>query len=158
MATLNELVENGQLVQLGGGLNWNEQPDRLLYALPHVIEWLDKTLPELEPELGDGIQSPIEQVDDLFHDFVSGADLSFYERSHSMMPIDPGIWELKTLDVRLIGWFAQKSAFIIAETDTAFRCKEHNLYPGYRDSAVRRRNMLNLNAPKFVTGDYSDVL
>jgi len=115
-------------------------------------------LPDLEPELGDGKQSPIEQIDDLFHDFVSGADLAYYERSHSMMPTDRGIWELKTPDARLFGWFPQKGTFIVAEADTAFRCKEHDLYAGYRDSAVRRRDSLDLDEPKFVTGDYTDVL
>lgn len=158
MATLEQLVEGERLIRLGGGLDGHELPERLLYAFPHVVEWLDQTLPDLESELGDGKQSPIEQVDDLFHDFVAGADLSFYERSHSMTPDDLGIWELKTPDARLFGWFPQKGAFIIAEADTAFRCKQHGLYAGYRGSAVRRRDSLDLDEPKFVTGDYSDVL
>lgn len=158
MATLEQLVESGQLIKLGGGLDRHELPERLLYGYPHVVEWLDQTLPDLEPELGGGKQSPIEQIDDLFHDFVSGTDLSYYERSHSMRPDELGIWELKTPDVRLFGWFPQKGAFIVAEADTAFRCKEHGLYIGYRGSAVRRRDVLDLDEPKFVIGDYADVL
>lgn len=158
MATLEQLVESGQLISLGGGLDGHELPERLLYAFPHVVEWLDQTLPDLEPELGDGKQSPVEQMDGLFHDFVSGADLAFYDRSHSMIPANLGVWELKTPDTRAFGWFPQKGAFIIAEVDTAFRCKEHGLYVGYRGSVVRRRDSLDLAVPKFVTGDYSDVL
>lgn len=158
MATLDQLVESGQLVKLGGGLGGHEMPERLLYAFPHVVEWLDQTLPDLGSELGDGKQSPLEQVDDLFYDFVSGFDLSYYERSHSMLPDELGVWELKTPDTRLFGWFPRKNAFIIAEVDTAFRCKQHGLYPGYRGGTERRRGLLDLNEPKYVTGGYSDVL
>lgn len=158
MATLDAIVANGQLVQLGGGLEAHEMPERLLYAYPHVIKWLDETLPELEAELGDGKQDPMEQVDYLFYDFVSGADLSYYERSHSMNPHALGVWELKTPDTRFFGWFVHNGTFIIAEADTAFRCKQHNLYPGYLGQVVRRRDALDLDEPKFVTGDYSNVL
>jgi hypothetical protein len=48
--------------------------------------------------------------------------------------------------------------FVIAEVNTAFKCKKHDLYPGYRDSVIRRRDALDLNEPKFITGSYEDVL
>ncbi|TIP70341.1 MAG: hypothetical protein E5X53_28270 [Mesorhizobium sp.] len=158
MATLDELVAGKHLIELDGGLDGNELPQRFLYAFPHALKWLDQTLPALEAELGDGKLSPIEQVDVLFHDFVSDEDFSYYERSHSMLPTNLGVWEMKTTDVRLFGWFPRKATFIIAECDTAFRCKNHNLYPGYRSSVVRRRNILDLDEPKFLTGEYDDVL
>lgn len=143
---------------MGGGLDDDEQPMRLLYAFPHVIEWLDTVLPELEPIFDEGRQSPLEQLDLLFYDFVSGEDLGYYERSHSMEPREPGIWELKTPDIRIFGWFVFRCCFVMAEIDTAFRCKKFDLYRGYRGSAVRRRENLDLDEPKFVTGDHIDVL
>ncbi|SRR5579885_1254218 len=158
MATLATLVSSKKLVQIGGGLAKDEQPVRLLYAYPHVIEWLNDTLPALEPFDADGMQSPLEQVDDLFHDFVAGEDFSFYELSHSMEPLEDGVWELKTPDIRLFGWFYKKGIFLAANIDTMERVKKHNLYAGYRDDVVRRRNQLDLDAPKFVTGGYADVL
>lgn len=158
MATIDEVCERGDLKRLGGGLDEHEQPERLLYAFPHVVEWFDTELPGLDPELGDGRQSPIEQVDDLLHDYVSGADFAYYERSHSMHPSEHGVWELKTTDIRLFGWFVSKGVFVVADVDTAFRCKEHGLYAGYRGNVVRRRDGLNLDPPGFITGDYPDVL
>jgi len=158
MATIHQLCEAGALVAIGGGLDAHEQPQRLLFALPHVVEWLDQVLPNLEADFHEGRQDPLEQADDLFHDFVSGADFSFYERSHSMRPSDPGVWELKTPDLRLFGWFAAKGVFVIAEINTAFACKQHGLYPGYRGSVIRRRDNLDLDEPKFINGDYQDVL
>lgn len=92
------------------------------------------------------------------HDFVAGTNLDYWERSHSMTPEERGIWELKTSDIRFIGWFHLRLTFVIAEVDTAFRIKKHGLYPGYRESAVRRRDALGLNEPKFITGSYDDVL
>lgn len=158
MATLSELCEQHELEQLGGGLDENEQPGRLLYALPHVVDWLENALPALDPILDEGRQSPLQQVDDLFHDFVSGEDLAFYERSHSMLPAERGIWELKTPDVRLFGWFWRRGVFVIANINSAFLCKKHDLYAGYRDDTVRRRDALGLDLPKFLSGDYDHVL
>lgn len=155
MATIHQLCDAGAVVALGGGLDVNEQP---LFAIPHVVEWLGQVLPGLDADFHEGRQYPLEQADDLFHDFVSGDDFSYYARSHSMLPRDPGVWELKTPDLRLFGWFAGRGVFIIAEIDTAFRCKKHSLYPGYLGSVVRRRDALNLDEPKFITGDYKDVL
>lgn len=158
MATVNELCETGDLIKIGGGLDADEQPERLLFAFPHVIEWLDTVLPDLEPAFHEGKLDPIDQADDLMHDFVSGADFSFYEKSHSMEPREPGVWELKTADLRIFGWFASKSVFIVAAIDTAFRCKQHGLYAGYRNEVVWRRGQLNLDEPKFIQGEYEDVL
>lgn len=158
MATVTELCEAGVLIKLGGGLDVDEQPERLLLAYPHVVGWLEEILPGLEPDFHDGKLDPFDQADSLFYDFVSGADFSFYEKSHSMEPRDPGVWELKTPDLRLFGWFPARGVFILAEIDTAFRCKNHNLYPGYRNSVVWRRENLDLNEPKFILGEYDDVL
>lgn len=158
MATLIELCERGHLVALGGGLNDHEQPERLLYAFPHVVQWLDEILPDLEPDFHEGKQDPLEQADELLYDFVSGEDFSFYDKSHSMLPTDPGVWELKTRDLRLFGWFASKRVFVVAEINSAFLCKQHDLYRGYRESVIRRRGLLDLDEPKFILGEYEDVL
>src|SRR5271168_138865 len=118
MATIPILCCRGSLVPIGGGLESYENPVRALYGFPHVIDWLDNNLPQLLPTLDEGRQSPIEQVDMMFYDFVSGEDLAYYEKSHSMRPQSNGIWELKTKDVRLIGWFVTRGTFIIAEIDS----------------------------------------
>jgi hypothetical protein len=158
MATLIELCDAGILTPIGGGLDAHEQPERLIYAFQDVIDWLENTLPSIEPDFHEGKQDPIEQLDDLFHDFISGADFAYYEKSHSMLPTDPGIWELKTPDLRLFGWFASRNVFVIGHINSAFLCKLHNLYPGYRNSVEYKRDHLDLDEPKFITGVYEDVL
>lgn len=117
MATLTTLVGRDDLVAVGGGLEDDEQPSRLLYAFPHVVDWLANALPVLRP-LDPGTELvPLEQVDVLFHDFVSGEDFAYYERSHSLRPAELGVWELKTLDVRVFGWFPKKGVFVMANVE-----------------------------------------
>ncbi len=157
MATLSILADRKQLVRLGGGLALGEQPLRLLYAFPHVATWLDNSLSTIIP-MPDSELRPTEQVDALFYDFVSGEDFAYYERSHRMKPIDQGIWDFKTEDIRIFGWFHVKCTFVMANIDSMERVKNHGLYAGYRDDCIRRREALDLDPPKFVLGTYSDVL
>lgn len=158
MATLVQLCDDKKLIQLGGGLEDHELPERQLYAFPDVVEWLDETLPDLDPFFHEGAQDPLEQADELLHDFVSGEDFAFYEKSHSMTPADAGVWELKTPDIRFFGWFVKKRVFVIAQISSAQKCKEHNLYAGFRNMTVHKRDQLPLDEPKYVLGDYHDVL
>ncbi len=142
-----------------------ERRERELFAFPHVIQWLREVLPTLEPELSlarahelpHGVQTPKQQLDDLFHDFVSGEDLDFYEKAHMMNPDTMSIWELKTIDLRLYGWVYRRCCFIIANIDSAVRCKEYSLYPTYRDDTRKRRDLIELDEPKYVTGGCSYV-
>lgn len=165
MATIHRLVDANELIQLGGGLEDWEHPVREMYAFPHVIEWLENVLPRLKPEMAEarshelcGIQSPMEQVDDLIHDFISGGDMDVYERSHCMEPNGAWVWELKTIDVRFFGWFYKRGVFIIANADSTVRCKTYGLYTGYRDDTERRRNNLEIDGPKLQSGGYDHVL
>lgn len=157
MATLEELCDARELIRVTLQLERDELQVRSLLALPHVVRWMEEQLPEIEADFSDSVQSPLEQMDDLLHEFLCSEDMSYYERSHSMQPKDPGIWELKTKDLRLFGWFVRRGVFVVGNVDTAFRCKYHGLYAGYRDDVVRRRDALNLDAPKFIVGGYADV-
>jgi hypothetical protein len=157
MATLAKLTAEGQLVRIGGGLDDREQPCRLLYAFPHVVEWLKSDLPNKLAFYPKTELTPLEQVDEFFHDFVSGEDMAYYHKCHFMTPLSEGIWELKTIDVRMFGWFQIRSIFVIANVNTMDVVKKHHLYAGYRDDTIRRRNQLSLDNPKFVSGGYSVV-
>ena len=165
MATLTTLTASGALVAIDPWLGPREQPWRRIFATPNVIDWLDNQLPSLEPVMADplmtgGRMDPVEQIDHLFHEFVSGKDLSYYQACHIMSPATRGIWELKTTDLRLFGWFPAKDAFIVAEIESAARLKSiPGLYGGYRDSAVRQRDAMDLDEPKAILGtEYIDVL
>lgn len=165
MATIAKLVADGKLIPIGGRLRPEELREREMFAYPHVVEWLKTVLPTLEPELSlgrahelpHGVQTPIQQVDDLFHDFISGEDLGLYEKAHLMNPDTMYIWELKTIDVRLFGWVYRRRCFILANIDSAARIKERGLYAPYRNDTSRKRDMIDLEEPKYVEGRCSHV-
>ena len=160
MATFNKLVELGQLVKIEVRLDPDILPQRMIYALPSVIGWLRSDLPALVAEWEEGSQSPIEQVDYRFSQFIAGENISFWQAMHIMRPADGThhIWELKTKDVRFFGWFYQKDVFVIAQAASTKLVKQNNLYPGMRDVCVQLRERLDLDEPKVVVGGYSDVV
>ncbi len=101
----------------------------------------------------------MEQVDDFLHDFISGADFSYYKRAHFMDPKENGIWELKTTDVRFFGWFYKRYVFIAAEVNSAEFCKANNgAYAGHQNVCLHRLRTLELDEPKIIYGDYAYVL
>ncbi len=139
-------------------LDGRELPIRAIYGFPHVVRWIEDTLPRHEPELSHGRQDLEEQLDFLLHEYICGANIAHYGRAHIMEPRTPSIYELKSPDLRLFGWFNARCSFIVANIDTAARCKTIGLYAGYRDDTVRRRNGLDLDEPKFIRGNIEDVL
>ncbi|WP_140056006.1 hypothetical protein [Oceanibaculum nanhaiense] len=130
----------------------DEQEWRCIYLLPNVKKWLEKELPSLVSSWNIA-ESPREQVGVLFWEFCSGERLIHSIQFKSLNHLGDGIWELKTADIRIFGWFQQKDHFIAADIDLAQRVKEHDLYKGYSVQAKRRRDQLNLDEPKCVVGD-----
>lgn len=102
---------------------------------------------------------PIEQLDQLLTDFCAGTDLLVETQFKCLYPLGCGVWELKTADVRLFGWFHEKNCFICAAADTAYQVKHHYLYNGYIEDTVRRRTDLMGEHGAYVKGtDPDDVL
>jgi hypothetical protein len=97
--------------------------------------------------------SPLQELDDLLTQYVGGAPLVYLSEFHPLHHIDAGVWELKTVDVRVFGWFAQIDQFICTNVDMKSTVVKGSLYAGYRDAAVAFRSSLNLDPPKYVPGD-----
>lgn len=159
MPTPNDLVQGGFLEKIDVDLDVDELPQRVLYAYPQVVTWLSDTLPGL---VVDGhfpsAATPLEQADALFYNYVIGRKIT-QMAPHSMRPKEPGVWELRTHDLRFFGWFYRKGVFIISAADTKRNCKDGALYDAYRDNAINYRDALDLDPPpKFITGATSHVL
>lgn len=152
MATVIELSRQGKLFKLDPALDGGEQEYRVLYASPRLRSWIEGTLPGLGSTWKIE-QSPVEQLDALLQVYASGEPLVF---GHSLKPLThlgDGVWELKTADIRIFGWFSARDWFIGDAADTAERIKHHKLYRGYANQVVRFRAGLDLCEPKFVAGD-----
>ncbi|MCB2060058.1 MAG: hypothetical protein R3E09_02490 [Novosphingobium sp.] len=152
MATLIHLAQQNQVVKLEAALSWREQEDRQIYVFPHVRHWMEDSLPN-EASNWNLELSPLEQLDNFLSNYCSGRELMFERQFRPIRHIKDGIWELKTADVRLFGWFKAQDCFVCTDGNTAFNVKEHGLYWGYAEAAAQRRNHLDLDGPKFVPGD-----
>ena len=122
-----------------------------MYVLPRVMPRMVDELPAFESQWNIEV-SPIQQFDALMEDFCLGVNLTFDRQFKPLCHIKDGIWELKTPDLRIFGWFVIKDIFIAGAIDTAFNVKNGPLYVGYAREVAYFRDNLNLNEPKFVTG------
>lgn len=155
MATTLELVQTGALIKVDPVLGLRELEMRRIYLLPRAHKWLVEVLPETDSNWKIE-ETPSEQMDALIYEFCSGAQLPINRRFKALVHLGDGVWELKTADLRLFGWFVQKDYFLASDCNTALRVKESKLYKGYCEQAVRLREKLDLSEPKFVTGDNPD--
>lgn len=152
MATVLELVLVQKLFKVDAALEPTEQEWRMVHASPRFKERLDDDLLHWESQWQQEL-SPAQQLDALLEQFCSGETLTYEWRFRPLNHIKDGIWELKTPDLRIFGWFWKIDCFIASAIDTAFKVKSYNLYAGYAGEAERFRDQLDLNEPKFVPGE-----
>lgn len=159
MATLSSLVTAGALerisVELEGRLSW-----RSLYGTPEFIRWLDEVLPYLEPGSAGAEITPNEQVDALFFDFISGERLEEDRRFKALSRTpDLFVWELKTIDVRIFGWFVSMDHFVCCYGDMKDEILRKDSVGTYMARVEYVRNQLDLDEPKRLEfKDYANVL
>lgn len=139
-------------------LGFRQQEMRSIYLRPEVVEWLKTKLPEAQSAY-DVETDPTEELDTFIANYVAGEPLVYERQLWPLYHREAGIWELKTRDLRMFGWFWRIDVFICAAIDDASRIKEFRLYAGYRDAAARFREQLDLDPPKFIEGEHpSDVV
>lgn len=152
MATILDLERSYELYKLDPALDFDEQEWRTIYVLPRTRKWIETDLLGLVSSWNSEL-SPAQQLDGLIWVFGSGQPLTYGEQFKPLTHIRDGVWELKTADLRLFGWFKKKDCFIGAAIDDATKIKKFNLYYGYVGEVVRFRDSLDLDAPKFIAGD-----
>ncbi|MHA3791595.1 hypothetical protein [Sphingomonas sp. YL-JM2C] len=152
MATINELETANQLHKFDAELSWRDMEDRHIYVLPHVVGAMVNDLPSWAPLWLSEIK-PHEQVYALLYDYCRGAPLKHQTQFHCLRNINQGVWELKTVDVRMFGFFYRKDIFICTDIDQKGNIAAQRSYSRYVAQAVAHRNALNLNPPSHVPGD-----
>jgi hypothetical protein len=159
MSTIEDLVAAGAISRIEVELNGREQAQRLLYGTPDFIEWLRKLVDGAGPESPLGQATAAEQVDQLFHLFLSGGPLIHNRQFRYIRAEENAVWELKTPDTRIFGWFMKRDCFVCVFGDWADKVKDHDLYRGYRIAIRRLRRQLNIDNTLCVEGvDPGDVL
>ncbi|GAB1717132.1 MAG: hypothetical protein NTAFB05_21740 [Nitrobacter sp.] len=152
MSTIEDLVERGAISKIDVALDVGEQPLRLLYGTPGFIEWLKQILGGIEPNVRLGDTTPAEQLDHLFHMFLTGRPLVHMRQFRYIRAEENAVWEFKTPDIRIFGWFLKKDCFVGVFGDWADQVKDHDLYRGYRISIRRLRRELGVDDTLCVRG------
>jgi hypothetical protein len=152
MPTIADLVDSGAIVKIDVELAPRDQPLRLLYGTPAFVEWLQDILGGAKPLRLLGHTAPSEQIDDLFHSFLSGEHLVFTRQFRVVRTEDNAVWELKTPDIRIFGWFMAKDCFVAVFGNWTDITKDHDLYRGYRIAIRRLRRKLGVDATLCVKG------
>jgi len=152
MATLLHLAgETGPLFSLDV-LEPNQQAFRCVYASEKFKDWLENVLPTLQSVWQTELTCE-EQVGELLETFCSGDELDSSKQFHVLRPYRHGVWELKTGDIRIFGWFPKKDHFVGVVAHDTYRVKLHDLYVGFVGEVVRFRHNLDLDDPKFIPGE-----
>ncbi|WP_173980445.1 hypothetical protein [Magnetospirillum sp. UT-4] len=149
------MTEGGRLVAINVELPAGILPHRLLYGTARFRQFLEVDLHAIrrywDPEL-----EPAQQVLALLEAYIGGYPLLFQRQYWPLKPHEDGIWELKTPDVRIFGWFRQKDLFIAVNGMDATEVKAGHYYGPFVREAVWHRQSLDLDGGIFVEGDDPD--
>lgn len=156
MATLLELERRGFLARFDPQLGSRELENRQIYLSKAAQVWLEKKLPVLEAKWKSD-QSPSVQVASLLADFCAGEKIAVRRQFHILNPRHHSVWELKTADVRLFGWFCFKDIFILVSCEEASTLKsvkvgQPDLYQRNVEHVRNYRGNLQLDEPKTIEG------
>ena len=152
MATILELEKLRVLEKYNANLRPREFEDRRLYAGARLVKWFADVLPHLGSSWKRE-ETPEFQVAYLLKKYVTGAVLTYDWQFHTLRPFENSVWELKTADVRIFGWFFRKDHFIGVVADLKQNILDHSgIASGYVGDVVRFRDRLDLNEPKLIEG------
>jgi hypothetical protein len=158
MATLEYLVATGKLHKFDPELEPNEIPVRFTYFAPEAWAWCMKTLAAAKRDRGRDL-TPIEDVESLLIDFALGRPMAYSVDYRKLDPLSHHIWELKTVDVRLIGWFPRKATFVAVCGRLKKELRAFKYYSPCITHAAWFRTNLDLDEPKAIVGvKHNDVL
>lgn len=151
MATLVELEARGELERLDAALDPDEQEFRCVYALRIVVDGLQKRLSTMVSKWKTE-QTPAEQLDEILYNFVSGNALDYPKQFHEIKHHGDGFWELRSPDLRLFGFFYKIDCFICTDVVDKNFIGDGAATSGYIVQGKFRRNRLDLDEPKWITG------
>ncbi|MFQ5534690.1 MAG: hypothetical protein ACE5EM_07715 [Sphingomonadales bacterium] len=157
MATLDEIEDQEKIWRIEPGLGPSEQYYRMLYASPQFLNWLERQLKN-EPKDRHRNISPYEQVNQLFYEFVCGSQMVYDENMKKLKPLGSNVWEMKTTDVRIFGYFYRTAKFIAVCGEMKKRLRRSRAYDPFKAEVGNFMNHVDLNPPKAMREDNLNAL
>lgn len=165
MATIHELCKREELIALKVRLQRFQFETRSFYASLECKEWLDQNL-SLLVAIDKSNIAPRSQFVMLLQDFITGKSFDYPRDFRRLRPVGEDVYELKTPDLRVFGWFHIRDTFIAVKACGIEEVKAHSLnnlkvdlYKPYIDYVIEYRNNLDLDHPKLMQGaEWNDVI
>jgi hypothetical protein len=151
MATLEHLAATNKLLKHEPDLDDHELPERIAYFAPDFDEWLEAGLWSLDAKRGRDL-TPFEQVEQILYEFVIGHPMAYSVDYRKLEPLRVHVWELKTPDVRLFGWFPRKATIVLVCGTLKENVNKFKAYTPFVEAVAAFRNAIDLDEPKSVTG------
>jgi hypothetical protein len=158
MSTIFDLLQKGRLKAVILGLLDEEIPERGLFGTSRLFTFLEKDLPSIPSR--DVTLSAEEQLANLFGRYLTNRPLILRSPISPLRHLRNAIWEFKTLDVRVFGWFVAKDAMVIDAGCDVKRLKSGALnYNGFIVQTEYVRKQLGFNPAEYVQGTQpNDIL
>jgi len=158
MATLAHLIADGKLKKHEPDMEDFDQPTRFVYLSCNVDIWLGTILKAAPRDRGRDL-NPHEQVEDLLYGFITGRPMTYgyHYKPLSALPqkdaSEGSVWELRTTDVRLIGWFPRRATFLAVCGCLKKDIASAKLYKPYIIETRKFRDEIDIDPPKAIVGD-----
>ena len=155
MATIDTLLSAGLLLKYEPELPRAALSERVIYMTPHFQDWAVDKLMKRKPSKGTHL-SPFYQMIDRFDAFCRG---EFFEANHMFKMLSPknhSVWEMKTVDVRIFGYFTKRDCFIAVDGQMKNALTITERYQKHIGNVVQIRERLGLS---WLAGtEYGDVI
>lgn len=122
------------------------------------LSWCAVEMPKIELSYPDETDDLKTQIVSEFFGFIDGAYMRDTLDFRCLEPKDDAIWELKTVDLRIFGWFAAKNYFIAHVAKEKEKLKKWADYQPIFNEVSRFRAILANDLPPHNTGGYRDVV
>ncbi|HZL59844.1 MAG TPA: hypothetical protein VFC38_09090 [Stellaceae bacterium] len=157
MATLEHLVASGKLRKHEPELDDGEMPEGIICLSPECDAWLSNHLIGT-PRFSGRKLTAYDQVDQILYDFVIGRPMAYSVHYRKLEPVGSHVWELKTVDVRLFGWFCKKGHFVVVCGSLKNKLRKNKNYAPFIAKVIAFRKALDLDEPKAITGtNHNDI-
>ncbi|MET4240706.1 hypothetical protein [Bradyrhizobium sp. RT10b] len=152
MSTIAKLIDAGTLKAVDLGLLDDELPERGLFGTARLHDFIERDLLKIESQ--DPLLSAEEQVANLCGRFLTNRPLLLKSPIAPIRCLKDGIWELKTLDVRIFGWFSAKDTMVVdAGCDVKLLKSGQLNYSGYIAQTDYVRRSLGFLVGDYILGD-----
>lgn len=151
MATLEHLAAAGNLLKHEPDLDDSELSNRIAYFSPAFDNWLATTLRPLGSRAGRHL-APFEQAEQILYEFVIGQPMAYSVHYRKLEPLTTHVWEIKTPDVRLFGWFPRRANIVLVCGSLKENVTHFRDYAPFIQEVISFRDSLDLDDPKAITG------